>query len=96
MLVATVQFDVVWVDKPANHAIVERMLRKAKIEQGTYVILPELGDTGFSFDLTKIVDGLSLSWARSLARELGIWIQPGFAENGNDGRGRNLVSFSAP
>ena len=96
MLVAAVQFDVVWEDKPANHAIVERMLRKAKIQPGTFVILPELGDTGFSFDLTKIVDGLSLSWARTLARELDVWIQPGFAENGNDGRGRNCAAIISP
>ena len=80
MRVAAVQFDIVWEDKPANHAIVERMLREAGIGDGTYVLLPELGDTGFSFDLAKIADERSLTWARTLARELGIWIQPGFAD----------------
>ncbi len=96
MLVAAVQFDVAWEDKPANHAIVERMLREAQIARGTYVLLPELGDTGFSFDLAKIVDGRSLTWARKLARDLGVWIQPGFAENGSDGRGRNCAAIISP
>ena len=73
MLVAAVQFEVAWEDKPANHAIIERMLRDAKIAPGTYVLLPELGDTGFSFDLAKIVAGRSLTWARTLARDLGAY-----------------------
>ncbi len=96
MRVAAVQFDIVWEDKPANHAIVERMLREAGIGDGTYVLLPELGDTGFSFDLPKIVDERSLTWARTLARELGIWIQPGFAEHGSDGKGRHCAAIISP
>ncbi len=96
MRVAAVQFDIAWEDKPANHAIVERMLREAGIGDGTYVLLPELGDTGFSFDLPKIVDERSLTWARTLARELGIWIQPGFAEHGSDGKGRNCAAVISP
>lgn len=96
MRVAAVQFDVAWEDKSANHATVERMLREAGIARGTYVLLPELGDTGFSFDLPKIVDGRSLAWAGDFARELGVWIQPGFAENGSDGRGRNCAAIISP
>jgi predicted amidohydrolase len=96
MLVAAVQFDVAWEDKPANHAVIEQMLREAKVAAGTYVLLPELGDTGFSFDLAKIADGRSLTWARTLARELKVWIQPGFAENSNDGKGRNCAAIISP
>ncbi len=96
MRVAAVQFDIAWEDKPANHTTIERMLRQADVHPGTFVVLPELGDTGFSFDLEKIVDEQSLVWARTLARTLGIWLQPGFAERPTDGRGRNCAAIISP
>lgn len=96
MRVAAVQFDIAWEDKPANHATVERMLRQARLPAGTFVVLPELGDTGFSFDLKKIADGRTLAWARTIARDLDIWVQPGFAEHGADGRGRNCAAIVSP
>ena len=96
MRVAAVQFDIAWEDKPANHTTIERLLREADVQPGTFVVLPELGDTGFSFDLEKIVNEQSLAWARSLARSLGIWLQPGFAERPTDGRGRNCAAIISP
>ena len=96
MRVAAVQFDIAWEDKPANHATIERMLRQAGLASGTFVLLPELGDTGFSFDIKKIADERSLAWARTLARDLGIWVQPGFAEHATDGRGRNCAAIVSP
>jgi predicted amidohydrolase len=94
--VAAVQLDIAWEDKPANHATVERMLVEAGVEPGTYVLLPELGDTGFSFDLDAIVDERTLPWACQLARQLGIWLQPGFARRGPDGLGRNCAAIIDP
>ena len=96
MHVAAVQFDIVWEDKHANHRIIEQMLAAADIERDTYVLLPELGDTGFSFDLDRIVDDQTLPWARRLAQRLGIWLQPGFAEYGPDGKGRNCAAIISP
>ncbi|MHC4082572.1 MAG: nitrilase-related carbon-nitrogen hydrolase [Planctomycetota bacterium] len=96
MRVAAIQLDIAWEDKPANHATVERMLGEAGVEAGTYVLLPELGDTGFSFDLDAIVDESTLSWATGLARRLGIWLQPGFARRGPDGLGRNCAAIIDP
>ena len=96
MRVAVVQFDVAWEDKPANHATIERMLGEAGVEAGTYVLLPELGDTGFSFNLDAIIDQSTLSWASGLARRLGIWLQPGFARRGPDGLGRNCAAIIDP
>ncbi len=96
MRVAAVQFDIAWEDKPANHTTIERMLRQADVHPGTFVVLPELGDTGFSFNLKKIVNEQSLAWARTLARTLGIWLQPGFAERPTDGRGRNCAAIISP
>lgn len=79
MRFACVQIDIVWEDKPANHAIVERMLDDAKIAPGTFVVLPELGDTGFSMNLERIADEQSVEWARGLARCHYAYVQPGFA-----------------
>jgi predicted amidohydrolase len=96
MKVAAIQFDIAWEDKRANHATVERLLDEARIGPGTYVLLPELTDTGFSFDLDRIVDDRSGPWAAGLARRLGIWLQPGFAERGPDGLGRNCAAIIDP
>lgn len=96
MRVAAVQYDIVWENKPANHRIVETMLDEAGIAEGAYVVLPELGDTGFSFDLDAIVDDASLEWARELARSRRIWLQPGFAVRGDDGLGRNRAAIISP
>lgn len=98
MRFAAVQFDIVWEDKPANHALIEQMLDRAEpeIEPGTFVLLPELGDTGFSFNLDRIVDGRSLEWARGLAKRRAIWLQHGYAERGPDGKGRNCAAIIGP
>lgn len=81
MRFAAVQFDIAWEDKAANHAIIEKMLADAQpqIEPGTFVLLPELCDTGFSLDLDRIVDDRTLNWGSALARRMQIYLQPGFA-----------------
>lgn len=96
MRFAAVQFDIIWEDKAANHAIIERMLREADVPQGTFVLLPELGDTGFSMNLDRIVDDRSSAWAADLAKRLGIFIQHGFARRGKDGKGRNCAEIVDP
>ncbi len=96
MQVAAVQFDIAWEDKPANHAAIESILDSAEIAANTYVVLPELCDTGFSFDLDAIVDDQTQPWAADMARRRGIWLQPGFAERRNDGRGRNCAAIISP
>ena len=77
MRVAAIQYDIAWEDKAANHATLERLIADAALEPGTLVLLPELGDTGFSFDLDAIADGRSVPWAVDLARRRGISIQAG-------------------
>ncbi len=92
MQVAAVQLDIAWEDKATNHTEIERMLGEADISPGAFVLLPELGDTGFSFNLDRIVDERSLAWGRSLAKRLRIWLQIGYAQRGSDGRGRNCAA----
>jgi omega-amidase len=94
--VAAIQFDIAWEDKPANHETIERMLDEAGTAAGTFVVLPELGDTGFSFNLDAIVDDRTLPWATDLARRREVWLQAGYAERGPDGRGRNCAAIIDP
>jgi omega-amidase len=100
MRFAVAQFDIAWEDKAANHAIIEPMLDEAvadgRITAGDFVLLPELGDTGFSFNLDTIIDERTLPWASKLAKRLGIWLQPGYAERGDDGKGRNCAAIISP
>ena len=51
MRVLAVQTDIIWEDKPANHAVVETMLADVPggVGAGSLIVLPELSDTGFSF-----------------------------------------------
>lgn len=101
---AAVQFDIVWEDKPANHAIIERMLGQAQppLQSNTFVLLPELGDTGFSMNLDRIVDDQSLAWACQLAQRFGVFVQHGFARRATASdhvtrpAGRNCAAVIAP
>ena len=93
---AAVQFDIVWEDKPANHQKIDLLLDDADIQPGTFVVLPELSDTGFSFNLDTIVDDLTLPWAQKTAAERNIFLQVGYAIRSDDGRGRNCATIVAP
>jgi len=73
------------------------MLAEARIAPSTFVLLPELGDTGFSMNLDRIVDDRSLSWAIALAKRFGIFVQHGFARrHPSDNKGRNVALIVAP
>ena len=96
MILAGVQFDIAWEDKSANQSKIDAMLAAASLPRGSFVVLPELADTGFSFDLDRIADGTTLPWARELAARFGVWLQVGFATVGPDGLGRNCASIVAP
>ncbi len=96
MHVLALQYDIAWEDKAANHRRVESMLEEADVPPGSFVLLPELGDTGFSFNLDTIVDEQTQQWASDLARRYRIWLQPGYAERGSDGRGRNCAAIYGP
>ncbi|MHC5001550.1 MAG: nitrilase-related carbon-nitrogen hydrolase [Planctomycetota bacterium] len=96
MHVALVQLDIAWEDKSANHRAIEGLLAEAELPVGSFVLLPELGDTGFSFNLARIVDDRTLPWASALARRHGAWVQVGHAVRGPDGRGRNCATLIGP
>lgn len=96
MEVALVQYDIAWEDKPTNHERIEAMLVDSGTPSGAFVLLPELGDTGFSMDLPAVTMHDSLEWAVSLARRRNWTIQVGHADLHADGFGRNCATIVRP
>jgi predicted amidohydrolase len=98
MEVALVQYDIAWEDKAVNHARIEAMLHEADVPGGTFVLLPELGDTGFSTDLDAITGAEhdSIAWATDLARRRDLFIQVGHAVRAEDGMGLNCATIVRP
>jgi predicted amidohydrolase len=96
MHVHLVQYDIVWQDKPASHALADALIDAAKVAPDGLIVLPELGDTGFSFDLDAIVDDRSQVWAAALARRTGCWVQHGWAQRAPSGRGLNVAGLFDP
>ena len=96
--VALVQYDIAWERKTDNHERIERMLLDAGVSSGALVLIPELGDTGFSSNLEQICNdgGLTLAWARRMAEDHGWILEVGHAEQAPDGRGRNCATIVHP
>jgi len=96
VIFAAVQHDIVWEDPAATRAGVERLLAAAPPPRGAFLLLPELGDTGFSFDLDRVCGSGAVEWAAGLAQSHGVHLQVGHAERGADGLGRNRASIVGP
>jgi omega-amidase len=95
MRVHLLEFDIVWEDKAGNHAIVRSMLEgaAAEVQPGDLVLMPEMFDTGFSFNVEAIADGLvagpgadaepgedrgpTASFLSALAQRWGVWVIAG-------------------
>lgn len=77
--VYAVQFDIVWEDKAANHAIVERMVEQATPPPGSLIVLPEMFDVGFSLNTRttaeQATNGASESWCAAAAQRWGVYLQ---------------------
>lgn len=65
-----VQLDIVWEDRPANHARTSALVAGARPSPGDLIILPEMFDTGFSMDPARIADtrGDAATFLANLAR----------------------------
>jgi len=51
-----VQYDIAWEDPETNFAKVADLLDRADVERGDLVLLPEMFDTGFSFNIKRTND----------------------------------------
>lgn len=74
-----VQMDIEWEDAPANRERVRRLLDDAPVEPGDFVLLPEMFDTGFSFNVERTNDkaGATLAALIELADDLRVTVQGG-------------------
>lgn len=92
------QTDIVWEDRPANHARVAAMLDALRPARGDLVVLPEMFDTGFSFrlEVTADGDGSTLGFLREAAARHGVTLQGARTVIGPDGKGRNRASVIGP
>ena len=96
MHVTIVQYDITWEDKAASQETMDSMLAEHPPVEGGLVLLPELGDVGFSFNIDRICDDASITWATRTARRYGCWVQHGHVERADDGRGLNTATLVAP
>lgn len=96
MIFAALQHDIAFEDPAATREIVEEMLRREPPPPGSFLLLPELGETGFSFDLDRVCGTGCVEWAAGLAARHGVHLQVGHAERGEDGRGRNRATLISP
>ena len=71
-----VQMDIKWEDRAANLAAAERLIHQASPKRGDLVILPEMFDTGFSFNVeqTADTDRVVAQWIERVAQDLGVLV----------------------
>lgn len=93
-----VQMDIAWENQPANRQKVEALLAGATTQPGDLVVLPEMFDTGFSFNLAATADreGRTLAFLRGLAAGRRVTVHGSRTVMGEDGRGRNLATAVGP
>lgn len=79
MLAIALQYAPVWHDKTASHELVESLIAQAAPPPGSLVVLPEMGDTGWSLDAEAVVGGDTPGWAAAVAARHRIHLVTGFA-----------------
>ncbi|MCC6428195.1 MAG: carbon-nitrogen family hydrolase [Phycisphaerales bacterium] len=94
-----VQMNMAWHDKERNFRMAEEMLDRAGVEAWDLVVLPEMFDTGFSWDtaVTADKDGRTLAFLSRLADDLGCFVMGGRTVHRCDcAKASNVVSVVAP
>jgi len=89
------QHDVVPHDYRATRSNIEKLIEKAQPNNGDFLVLQEMTDTGWSMKLDEIAGLGTVEWACEIAARFGVWIQVGWADFVN-GRGKNCVSICSP
>jgi predicted amidohydrolase len=95
-----IQLDVVWEDKQANYRRVLKLLDRAALPPapGEMIVLPEMFDTGFSFNLEKTADRdfTTIRFLQALAKETGCFVVGARTTIGHEGKGRNRCPIINP
>ncbi|CAG0968176.1 omega-amidase [Phycisphaerales bacterium] len=94
-----VQFDIAWESPEANRETVRTLLDRAEVAPGDFVLLPEMFDTGFSFNIETTSDmrGETLVFLSELAQDLKVCVQGGrTVAPCHRCTGRNVMTALAP
>lgn len=92
-----VQMDIAWEQPEANRRRAAELLDGARIEAGDLVLLPEMFDTGFSFNIERTLDrtGDSTRCIQDLARRYAAWVIGGIT-SGDEREPRNRAVVASP
>ena len=94
-----VQHDIAWEERPRNHARVEALISRADPDPGALVVLPEMFDVGFSFNLPLVAEfdvGETTSFLARIAKKHRVWLMGGVVRMGLSGRGLNQAVVFNP
>lgn len=96
MKIAMVQLNILWEDKNSNLAKAELFIEQAAREKCDLAVFPEMFNTGFSMDVSAVVeaeDGKTGLFLSGLAKSYGINIAAGFAvRRTGEAKGRNTAA----
>lgn len=98
MRVHLVQLDSVWEDPVANRDKAARLIAAAMPTPGDLILLPEMFDTGFSFEIDRTADreGLSQRFIAGLASKHRALVIGGVTVEEADGSARNRAIIAGP
>jgi len=97
MRFAAVQHDIAWMDPAPNWERIGNLLADARLPAGSFALLPELCDVGFTMETDRLPRFDSVGAARGLARSHALWLQAGYADLGvNAERPTNRAAIIAP
>ncbi|MDX2146684.1 MAG: nitrilase-related carbon-nitrogen hydrolase [Planctomycetota bacterium] len=110
MRIHLVQHDIAWEQAAQNRAHVSELLATATLAPGDLVVLPEMFDTGFSFNVERTADesGTTLAFLGEQARHFRCWFiagrtvrapkdaREGAGDNSERPRGINRASVIDP
>jgi len=99
MKIAAVQMNLAWEDRAANFDRARLFSEAAAAEGAEFIVLPEMFATGFSMNpgaTAEDPDGLTPTFLRTLARDLGVTVLGGYVQRAEDGKGANTALAVGP
>ncbi len=96
MRVALLQLDLAWQDARTNRAEIQRRLAEFSPAPGSFVLAPEMADTGFVSAVVHDAAKDGPEFAGAVAARHRCWYLHGGTERGPDGHGRNALFVADP
>ncbi len=90
-----IQHDVVPNNTEETKKNIESLMHNASLNNGDFVVLPEMTTTGFSMKIDVISEGDASTWGCQAAQRFGVWLQVGWVKH-HAQRTTNCVSICSP